>query len=137
MSARSPMIGLDTNVLLRYLTKDDPEQSRRASEIVRSAADRSEQLYLNIVVLCEAVWVLESSYGYGRQRISEVLDQVLRTEQFEVEGPDAVRAALARYRDGEADFSDYLISRTNTGSGCDHTVTFDAALRDDPSTRVL
>ncbi len=73
------MIGLDTNVVVRYLTQDDPVQAARATEAIEDAADRDDRLFLSGAVLCELVWVLESAYGYERAEVTEVVERVLRT----------------------------------------------------------
>lgn len=131
------MIGLDTNVLLRYVVRDDPKQAAAADRVIDSAAERGEDLFLCGVVLCELTWVLESGYGYERAAIAKVFDKLLATEQFQLERKDEVRSALDGYREGQADFSDYLIGRLNTAHGCERTATFDGALRGEPGFEVL
>jgi len=131
------MIGLDTNVLVRYLVKDDPRQASKASAYIRSAIERSETLFLNHIVLCEVVWVLESAYRYPKNAVLDVLEKVLLTKQFRIERKDEVWAALEEYRENEGDFADYLIGRANHSRGCEHTVTFDQTLKGSQTFRVL
>ena len=76
------MIGLDTNVLVRYLTQDDPAQARKATQVIEAGVEQGEGFYLTSIVLCELVWVLEDAYGYNRGDIQAVLDRILRTAQF-------------------------------------------------------
>jgi len=79
------MIGLDTNVLVRYLTQDDRVQYEKTAAFIEAATDRGEQLLVNTVVLCELEWVLESAYNYSREEIAHAIEQILATAQFEVE----------------------------------------------------
>ena len=81
------MIGLDTNVLVRHLIQDEPRQSRVASACIENQCSREEPGFINRVVLCELVWVLESAYGFERARIAPVLESILQTAQFRVEDP--------------------------------------------------
>ena len=131
------MIGLDTNVLVRYLTQDDPSQSRRANQFIADAAARGESLHLSAVVLCETVWVLRWAYRVGKSDILGSLTRVLDTAQFSIEDADACREALAEYADGQGDFSDYLIGARNRRVGCSATVTFDRKLRRSDLFRIL
>jgi predicted nucleic-acid-binding protein len=121
--------GLDTNVLVRYLTNDDPDQSKKASAIIEGAATKGEKLLVHPVVLCELVWVLETAYGYGRSDVAATLDHILRTAQFQIPEKDTVWSAWADYRSGKGDFADYLIGRANGQLGATHTVTFDKDLK--------
>ncbi|MCB9543689.1 MAG: type II toxin-antitoxin system VapC family toxin [Myxococcales bacterium] len=122
------MIGLDTNVLVRYLADDDPEQSGRAAALIEGAADRGEALYLSGVVLCEVVWVLRGPYKRGREEIAGALDLVLRSAAFVIEDLDLTRRAWERYAAGGADFADYLIAEKSLSAGCDRVATFDRKL---------
>ena len=131
------MTGLDTNVLVRYLTYDDPDQSKKASTIVEEAATKGEKLLVHPVVLCELVWVLETAYDYGRSEVSTTLDRILRTAQFEIPDKETVLGAWADYRSGQGDFANYLIGRANVRLGAIHTVTFDKALKGHRQFQVL
>ena len=123
------MLGLDTNVLVRYLTQDDRVQYEKAAAFIEAATDRGEQLVVNIVVLCELEWVLGSAYNYSREEIARAIEQILATAQFEVERLDEARRALTDFRTTKADFSDALIGRINRSLGAEHTVTFDRDLK--------
>lgn len=131
------MYGIDTNVLIRYLVQDDPRQGRAASRFVRSSCTPESPAFLNRIVLCETVWVLETAYGYARDQIAEVLERILRTIQFRVEDPSETWSALSGYRRGVADFADVLLARTNARSGCKETVTFDRKAARFPGFRAL
>ena len=131
------MIGLDTNVLVRYLVKDEKKQAARATAYIRKAIDEGEMCFISSIVLCELVWVLESAYDYERKEIFSILEKILLTKQLEVESQDMVRQAVHEYRQGSGDLADYLIGRTNQAHGCGHTVTFDRALKGSPHFVVL
>lgn len=130
------MIGLDTNVLVRYLTQDDVKQSRAASELIESA-DANDAFFLSHIVLCELVWVLEEAYRYRRPEIQVALEGILRTGQFRFESLDVLWRAVQDYASGRADFADYLVGRVGKAYGCDDSLTFDKALRSSSSFRVL
>ncbi len=131
------MKGLDTNVLMRHLTQDDIAQARLASRFIAAECTREEPCFINRVVLCEMVWVLESAYEYSRESISEALERVLRTHQFSVEDMGAAWSALRRYRSGVADFADCLIGETNREAGCAETITLDKKAAREGGMRLL
>jgi predicted nucleic-acid-binding protein len=119
------MTGLDTNVLVRYLVRDEPTQAARATREL----EREERFLIGSVVLCELVWVLEAGYDFSRTEIGDTLEKILATAQFEIEGKDLALAALDDFRGSRADFSDCLIARRNRAAGAAQTVTFDRSLR--------
>jgi predicted nucleic-acid-binding protein len=127
------VIGLDTNVILRYLLRDEPTQAARAAREL----ERDERFLIGTVVLCEVVWVLEAGYGFSRTEIGATLEKILATVQFEIEGKDLARAALDDFRGSTADFSDCLVGRRNRAAGAAETVTFDRSLRDLAGFRLL
>lgn len=123
------MRGLDTNVLLRVLTGDDPTQSPRASSLLADAEARGERFHISTTVLCELVWALRGgAYRQGREAIVQALEALLASGLFEVQLRDLVRRALDDYRAGPGDFADYLISWQDDAAGCVGTLTFDRAL---------
>jgi len=119
------VIGLDTNVLVRYLLRDDPVQAARAEREL----ERNERFRIDSIVLCELVWVLETGYGFSRTEIAAALERILATAQFEIESKDLALAALDDFRRSAADFSDCLIGRRNRAAGVAETVTFDRNLK--------
>jgi predicted nucleic-acid-binding protein len=108
--------------------QDDARQSEIASQTIDKEAQRGETLFITKIVLCEVVWVLESSYGYGRKTVGPVLERILRTRQFVFEAKDLLWQSLADYRHGKGDFSDYLIGHTCLSAGCDQVLSFDRTL---------
>lgn len=123
------MIGVDTNVLIRFLVRDDPAQSETASAFFRRATNRGEALYISQVVLCEVVWILGSAYRYPRERIADVLGRLLRTRQLRFEEPRRVREAADLYRAHGGDFADQLIRLACLDAGCDAVATFEKRLQ--------
>jgi len=123
------MKGLDTNVLVRYLTQDDREQARKVDRLVETIVAKGERAYVNVIVLAELTWVLRSAYGFGKEALVRVLERMLATPRLVLEGRDEVREALDEYRGGEGDFSDYLIGARNLRAGCSGTATFDRHLK--------
>jgi predicted nucleic-acid-binding protein len=131
------VIGVDTNVLVRYLVEDDKRQSEKVSAWVRDMRQRGETLGLNHIVLCELVWVFESGYDFPKTSILQTLERLLETKQFHIDRKDDVWTALEEYRQGKGDFADYLISRSNHTMGCQYTVTFDQDLKGAKSFHLL
>jgi len=123
------MTGLDTNVLVRYLTQDDPAQVRKANALIDGAVREGERLHLDVVVLCEVVWVLRGAYEIKKEGVADALDKILDAAQFHIEDRDLLREAVGAFRGGQGDFSDYVLGLRNRRAGCDATATFDKALR--------
>ena len=118
------MIGLDTNVLVRYVAQDDPKQSPKATRLIESLTVAVPG-FVGVVSVVELVWVLSNCYGSTKAEICEVLEALLRTKELVVAQADTVWKALRMFRDGKADFADCLIERTANDAGCSHTATFD------------
>ena len=118
------MIGLDTNVLVRYIMQDDPKQSPKATRLIESL-DINSPGYIAMVSINELYWVLTSSYGLTREQVAQALEAMLRTKQLCVERADQVLRALRIFGAGKADFADCLIEQSASAAGCSQTVTFD------------
>lgn len=119
------MIGLDTNVIIRYLTQDDPEQSRKANDLIEKRLSVKEPGFITVISLIEIVWVLESCYDQNKDSILAVLEALLGTKQFFIEKTEAVFIAKKRFSEGKADFSDALIAVISESEGCEEVFTFD------------
>jgi predicted nucleic-acid-binding protein len=131
------MKGLDTNVLVRYLTQDDPKQAAVATKGIEEAAAKDEKIFLHPLVFCDLIWVLESAYGFPKADILKVLEKILRTAEFEISEKDLLWLALADYRSGKGDFSDYYLGRANKRAGAKVTLSFDSALKGEPHFQIL
>ncbi|MEO6919546.1 MAG: type II toxin-antitoxin system VapC family toxin [Collimonas sp.] len=118
------MIGLDTNVLVRYLVQDDPAQARKASVLIESLTVERPG-YVTQVALVEVIWVLGRAYGAGREEIAQVTETLLRTKELVIEAAETVWKALRLYAGSSADFADCLIERACHEAQCEYTATFD------------
>ena len=120
------MIGLDTNVLVRYIMQDDPRQSAKATRLIESLeADRPG--FIGMVSIVELYWVLTSCYDLTNDQVRQALDLLLRTRQIVVDQADQVLRALKVFETGKADFADCLIERAAAAAGCEKTMTFDVS----------
>jgi len=119
------VIGLDTNVLARYIVQDHPGQSAAAARLMEGQCTAQTPGYVSVLVLAELVWVLTRAYGFEKDAVIPVIRQFLRTEELAVEDRDAVRAALREFESGAGDFADCLIACRNRMHGCARTYTFD------------
>ncbi|VVE44182.1 twitching motility protein PilT [Pandoraea horticolens] len=120
------MIGLDTNVLVRYFAQDDIAQSKRATALMESLSAEKPG-YVSQVALVEVVWVLGRCYGVDRGQMKDIIDSMITTKELVVEGADTVRKALRVFvTSAKADFADCLIERSGHAAECECTVTFDA-----------
>lgn len=118
------MIGLDTNVLVRYVAQDDQRQSPKATRLIESLTADTPG-YVGVVSVIELVWVLTGCYSLTRDEISEVLETLLRTKEIIVAQADTVWKALRLFKNGKADFADCMIEKAANEAGCSYTVTFD------------
>jgi len=118
------MIGLDTNVLVRYIVQDDPKQSAKATRLIESLT-AAEPGFVSVIALVELVWVLSSFYGWSRDQVAQTLDLLLRSKELIIDRADLVLKAVRVFRAGSADFADCLIERTGAAAGCRQTMTFD------------
>ena len=118
------MIGLDANVLVRYIAQDDSKQSPKATRLIESLTVDAPG-YVSIVSVVELVWVLTGCYALTRSGICEVLETLLRTKEIIVANADILWKAVRLFKEGKADFADCLIERSANEAGCNHTATFD------------
>jgi predicted nucleic-acid-binding protein len=119
------MIGLDTNILIRYLTQDDPVQSRKATEIIERRLSPANAGFVSVVTMAEAVWVLDRAYGLTAREIAAAIERMLQVEVLVVENEQEVFAAMVALKQGRGAFADALIAELGTRAGCIHTLTFD------------
>lgn len=118
------MIGLDTNVLVRYIMQDDPKNSPKANKLIETL-DGDNPGFITMVSVIELYWVLTSCYELTGAQVGQALEAILRTKALLVERADQVMRALRVFGDGKADFADCLIERSAAGAGCTQTMTFD------------
>lgn len=123
------MIAFDTNVLVRLLVKDDPDQFATALALLEGATEAEEPCYLSDAVLCETVWVLASQYDASRSDILAAMTEIVADGRYAFDSAKAVRQALRAFEHGRADFSDYLIGVRAQRKGARTTYTFDKKLK--------
>ena len=119
------MIALDTNLLVRLLTNDDPRQAAKVEAWLKRNATPQAPAWVDHVVLCELAWVLERSYGYARGDVHVALAALLAHDQLRVESPALVRQALLLFAAGPADFSDCLLAARAQAVGYASVLTLD------------
>ncbi len=131
------MIGVDTNVLVRYLAQDDRVQAAQATRFFETILSPDEPGYVPTIVLAELVWVLEGNYAFTRDQVATLVDALLRTRQLRFQDTDSASQALGDFKAGKADYVDCLVQRLGAAAGCGHTVTFDRVAARLPGMRLL
>jgi predicted nucleic-acid-binding protein len=119
------MIGLDTNVLVRYLTQDDAAQSQQATELLERRLSEANPGFISLVAMAELVWVLDRAYRMAARQIAGAIERILQTEVFVIEKEQEVFAAMIVLRQGGGSFADALIAELGLQAGCSYTLTFD------------
>jgi predicted nucleic-acid-binding protein len=119
------MISLDTNVLVRLLTNDDPKQVRLARKALDLALAEGKTVWVSLVVLCELVWVFQGLYKYDKKQIITALDALLKFSGIEVQSPHLVKKTLDVLTGSAADFADVLLGLLSVDAGAADVLTFD------------
>ena len=119
------MIALDTNILVRYITQDDELQAKASEELLAKYDGENLSIFINNIVLCELVWVLERGYKYSKEQIASTMRIIFSTTEFAFEHHNILWLALEDYENNKADFADCLIAQINNHHGFSKTYTFD------------
>lgn len=119
------MIGLDTNILIRYLTQDDPVQSAKAAEIIERRLTPRNPGFVSVVTMVESAWVLDRAYGLTAREIATAVERLLQIEVLAIENEQQVFTAMVALKQGLGSFADALIGELGTRAGCSRTLTFD------------
>jgi predicted nucleic-acid-binding protein len=119
------MIGLDTNILIRYLTQDDPVLSPKATAMIERELSPERPGFITVVTMAEVAWVLDRIYSLSREEIADDIERILGIDALVVERERQVFEAMMLTRRRAADFADALIGLTALRAGCSHVVTFD------------
>lgn len=119
------MIGIDTNVIVRYIVQDDPQQAKAATKLIEQSCNSVNAGFINHIVLCEIVWVLRRNYKLDKASICQVIEQIMRTDKLMIEDIQLVWKALQTFKDFKADFADRLLGQKNLQAGCQYTATLD------------
>jgi predicted nucleic-acid-binding protein len=123
------MIGLDTNILVRYLTQDDPIQSPKAREIIERRLTEENPGFVSIVAMVEIVWVLDRAYKLATHEIAAAVERILQTDVLVVENEQEVFTAMIALKEGQGSFGDAVIVALGTRAKCSRTLTFDHKAR--------
>jgi predicted nucleic-acid-binding protein len=118
------MIGLDTNIVIRYVMQDDPKQAATATRLIEGLTIEDPG-FISIVSVIEIVWVLTSCYALSREQITLFLEKLLTAQSLHIDRAEEIWSSLRGYQSSKADFADCLIERTAFSAGCSQTVTFD------------
>jgi predicted nucleic-acid-binding protein len=119
------MLGVDTNVIVRYLTRDDKPQYERARRLIDSEVTKGEPVLVSLLVLLETEWVLRSRYEMAKPEIVAAFSALLETADLTFEDEPSVETAIYSWKDSAAAFADCLIEARNRKLGCRATATFD------------
>ncbi len=116
------MIGVDTNLLVRLIVRDDLQQAQAVCEIL---SDTSQKFAIQPIVICELVWVLSTAYEYKKDDIVKVITHLTRVENFIIIDKETVQSAIELYSSMNVDFADAYIGYANKNAGCEYSITFD------------
>ena len=119
------MLGIDTNVLVRYLTRDDEPQYQKARRLIDREINKGEPVLISLLVLLETEWVLRSRYGLIKTEILMALSALLESAELAFEDEPSIEHAIHTWKDSAVDFADSLIDARNVRLGCQATATFD------------
>lgn len=121
------MIGIDTNVLIRYIAQDDAVQSAWATKFIEKECSAAQPGFVGLITLVELVWVSESCYNANKAEVIAILRNLLAAKQLVVQEAETVWKSLHLFEKSSADFSDCLVAEIARAQGCERTVTFDKA----------
>jgi len=119
------MIGLDSNILVRYLTQDDPVQSAKATQIIEQRLTEANPGFVSVVAMVETVWVLDRAYRLANQTIAAAVERMLQTDVLVVEDEQEIFTAMIALKEGKGSFADAVIAALGSKAGCSCTLTFD------------
>lgn len=119
------MIGLDTNILVRYLAQDDPAQSPKATEVIERRLTEESPGFISVVAMAETVWVLDRAYGLTAHEIAATVERILQANVLIVENEQEVFTAMIALKEGQGSFADALVGALGARAGCSRTLTFD------------
>lgn len=119
------MLGIDTNVLVRFLVRDDDVQFEKARRLIKREVTAGRRVFVSQLVLLETEWVLRSRYAVPQNQIIEAISGLLDSTDVQFEDEPAVEQAIFVWKDSAAEFADCLIGARNRRLGCRATATFD------------
>jgi predicted nucleic-acid-binding protein len=119
------VIGLDTNIVVRYLAQDDPVQSPKATQIFERRLTEGEPGFVSLVTMIETVWVLDKVYSLSSQEIAQAIERMLQADNLVVQNEQEVFTAMIVLKSGTGSFADGLVGALGKWAGCGSTLTFD------------
>jgi predicted nucleic-acid-binding protein len=119
------VIGLDTNVLVRYLAQDDPVQSGQATELIERRLSGENPGFISVVAMVETAWVLDRAYHLADHEIAAAIERTLQADLLVVENEQEVFTAMTALKEGRGSFADAIIATLGAAAGCSRTLTFD------------
>jgi predicted nucleic-acid-binding protein len=131
------MIGLDTNILVRYLTRDDAGQFRQAAQILERDLTTDNPGFVSLVTVAELVWVLDSIYNFTNEQVTSAVYRMLRVPTLQIQNAREVFLAADALQTTSASFEDALIGAVGAWAGCTTTLTFDKKAARLPSFRLV
>jgi len=119
------MVGLDTNLLVRYLAQDDANQARQATRIIERQLTEENPGFISLVTIVEAAWVLNRVYGLSDREVATAIERILQADTLLVQNEQEVFTAMIALKTGAGSFADALIGALGEWAGCAVTLTFD------------
>lgn len=119
------MLGIDTNILVRFLVQDDEAQFEKARKLIKREVAAGRRVFVNQLVLMETEWVLRSRYSVSKLQIIKAISGLLDATDVQFEDEPAIEEAIFIWKESTADFADCLIGAKNRRLGCRATATFD------------
>lgn len=119
------MIGIDTNILVRFLVGDDAKQANKVYKLFKKAEDEKTELFVPSVVILELIWVLESAYEIDRSNIIDSINQLILMPIFQFENLSAIQNLIPKAQESKFDLSDLFIAHTANANGCETVFTLD------------
>ena len=119
------MIGIDTNILVRFLVGDNTRQANRVYKLFKKAEEAKTEFFVPSLVVLELIWVLESAYEIDRSDIIDSISQLILMPIFEFENLSAIQKFVVEAQESKFDLSDLLIAQTANANGCEKVLTFD------------
>jgi predicted nucleic-acid-binding protein len=131
------VIALDTNILVRLLTRDDHKQAEKVRLLFEAHSDANDAFFVSDVVLAELTWTLERAYGFDRAEIGNTIKAMTENSTLAFESRDVLRLAYDIFESATVGFADCLIVARAQSRGCSSLVTFDKAMRTIPQVAIL
>lgn len=131
------MIALDTNVIVRFLVRDDDKQAQIVLKRLKLAECNGESLFIPLIVVLETIWVLESAYKKSRSQILGAIEEMLRMQIFKFERDHVITQVLSDAKAEAFDLADLLVAYSARSSGCSACITFDKTATKHPLFQLL